>query len=74
MSGPLRCEVKIRYRHVAVPGTVTALPGGAARVELEEAQSAVTPGQAVVFYRGPRVLGGGWIEEALGSTTQGGAR
>jgi tRNA-specific 2-thiouridylase len=72
-SGPMRCEVKIRYRHVAVPGTVTALPGGAAQVELEVAQSAVTPGQAVVFYRGERVLGGGWIEEALGRPVPRGA-
>jgi tRNA U34 2-thiouridine synthase MnmA/TrmU len=25
----------------------------------------VTPGQAVVFYDGERVLGGGWIEGAI---------
>jgi tRNA U34 2-thiouridine synthase MnmA/TrmU len=25
----------------------------------------VTPGQAAVFYRGERVLGGGWIERAI---------
>ena len=31
---------------------------------IEVPQSAITPGQAVVFYDGPRVLGGGWIEEA----------
>lgn len=61
---PLACEVKIRYRHTPAPATVTALPGGGARVAFAEPQSAVTPGQAVVFYDGPRVLGGGWIEEA----------
>jgi tRNA-specific 2-thiouridylase len=64
-AGPRRCEAKIRYRHPAAPATVTALPGGGARVEFAEPQSAVTPGQAVVFYDGPRVLGGGWIEGAL---------
>ncbi len=62
---PLPCEVKIRYRHTPAPATVTALPGGGARVAFAEPQSAVTPGQAVVFYDGPRVLGGSWIEEAL---------
>ena len=41
------------------------LEGGGARVEFAEPQSAVTPGQAVVFYDGERVLGGGWIEESL---------
>ena len=40
---------------------MTALPDGTARVRFATPQSAVTPGQAVVFYEGPRVLGGGWI-------------
>jgi tRNA-specific 2-thiouridylase len=61
----LPCEAKIRYRHAAVPAAVTALPDGGARVRFTEPQSAVTPGQAVVFYDGDRVLGGGWIEAAL---------
>jgi tRNA-uridine 2-sulfurtransferase len=69
-QGSFACAVKIRYRHQAVPGTVTALPEGQARVEFSTPQSAVTPGQAVVFYDGSRVLGGGWIEEA-GNTAQG---
>src|SRR5262249_51340381 len=64
-DAPLPCTAKIRYRHQGSPATVTALPDGGARVEFAEPQSAVTPGQAVVFYDGPRVLGGGWIEEAV---------
>jgi tRNA-specific 2-thiouridylase len=64
-AGALGCAAKIRYRHAAAPARVTPLPGGSARVEFAAAQSAVTPGQAVVFYAGERVLGGGWIEEAL---------
>ena len=65
MDEPLDCSAKIRYRHTGAPASVLALPDGGARVEFSEPQSAITPGQAVVFYHRDRVLGGGWIEEAL---------
>ena len=64
-AAPLECTAKIRYRHQAAPATVTALPDAGARVDFAEPQSAVTPGQAVVFYEGSRVVGGGWIEKAV---------
>jgi tRNA-specific 2-thiouridylase len=64
-EGPLPCQAKIRYRHQAAPAMVVALPDAGARVEFAEPQTAVTPGQAVVFYDGPRVLGGGWIEGTI---------
>jgi tRNA-specific 2-thiouridylase len=64
-AGPLPCVAKIRYRHPGVPAVVTPREGGRAHVEFAVSQSAVTPGQAVVFYDGTRVLGGGWIESAL---------
>jgi tRNA-specific 2-thiouridylase len=60
-SGPRDCTVKIRYGHAGAAATVTRLENGAARVELHTAQTAVTPGQAAVFYDGDVVLGGGWI-------------
>jgi tRNA-specific 2-thiouridylase len=63
----IRCAAKIRYRHQAAPATVRLLPDEGARVEFDQPQSAITPGQAVVFYDGNRVLGGGWIENALAS-------
>jgi tRNA-specific 2-thiouridylase len=66
-AGPLPCRAKVRYRHAPAAATVTALPDGGARVSFVEPQSAITPGQAVVFYDGERVLGGGWIEGAVGS-------
>jgi tRNA-specific 2-thiouridylase len=57
---PLRCQAKIRYR--ADPADAWVEPtGDAARVRFDTPQSAITPGQAVVFYLGERVLGGGWI-------------
>lgn len=65
---PLACTAKIRYRHQPATAHVTALADGGARVEFAEPQSAITPGQAVVFYDGARVLGGARIEEPLHAT------
>jgi tRNA-specific 2-thiouridylase len=64
-GSPLCCSAKIRYRHQAVPASVSVLPNSGARVVFAHAQSAVTPGQAVVFYDEDRVLGGGWIDSAI---------
>jgi tRNA-specific 2-thiouridylase len=60
---PLACVAKIRYRHAGVPATVIATPTGA-EVRFDAPQPAVSPGQAVAFYAGTRVLGGGWIDVA----------
>jgi tRNA-specific 2-thiouridylase len=53
---------QIRHRHAAAPGRVRALPGWRAELVFEVPQSAITPGQAVVFYDEDVVVGGGWIE------------
>jgi tRNA-specific 2-thiouridylase len=66
-DAPLACAAKVRYRHTPAPATVTPLPGGEVRVHFAAPQTAITPGQAVVFYDGSRVLGGGWIEKACAS-------
>jgi tRNA-specific 2-thiouridylase len=58
------CAAKIRYLHNPAAATVTALGNGEVTVEFVEPQSAITPGQAVVFYAGDRVLGGGTIRLA----------
>ena len=59
--GPVEATVKVRYNHPGAAATVTPLPGSKARVRLHQAQRAVTPGQAAVFYQDELVLGGGWI-------------
>ncbi len=56
----LRAEVKIRHQHRPVPATLLS-DGASVRIEFDEPQRAVTPGQAAVFYQGDLVLGGGWI-------------
>jgi tRNA-specific 2-thiouridylase len=53
--------VKIRYNHPGTIATVTPMENNRAHVRLHDAQRAVTPGQAAVFYDGDVVLGGGWI-------------
>jgi len=57
----VRAEVRVRYRHTAAPATIMPLDNGRVRVEFDEPQRAITPGQATVFYRDDQVLGGGWI-------------
>jgi tRNA-uridine 2-sulfurtransferase len=57
----IRADVRIRYRHMEAPATITPLANGRARIIFDEPQRAITPGQATVFYRGDEVLGGGWI-------------
>ena len=57
----VRASVKIRYRHLAAPASITPLAEDRVRVEFDEPQRAITPGQAAVFYDGDLLLGGGWI-------------
>ena len=58
----LSVSAQIRHRHTAAAGRVRALPGGRAELVFDDPQSAVPPGQAVVFYDDEEVVGGGWIE------------
>lgn len=55
------CRAKIRYLHAPAAARVELVANGLAHVHFEEPQFGVAPGQAVVFYKGDRVLGGGWI-------------
>jgi tRNA-uridine 2-sulfurtransferase len=61
-ASPIRASARIRYRHREAPATVTPLGDGRARITFDAPQSAITPGQAVVFYDGDVVIGGGWID------------
>jgi tRNA-specific 2-thiouridylase len=60
-DGPLRVTARIRHRHKDAAGTVKALADGRAHMTFDAPQSAIAPGQAVVFYCGDVVVGGGWI-------------
>ena len=58
-----RCEVQIRYNSGPQPAEVRVDASDPTRfdVTFDAPQAGVAPGQAAVVYRGPRVLGGGWI-------------
>ncbi|MGQ9477094.1 MAG: tRNA 2-thiouridine(34) synthase MnmA [Candidatus Bipolaricaulia bacterium] len=64
-SFELEVEVKVRYRSPAAAARVKLLDDGKVKAIFSEPQRAVTPGQAAVFYRGERLLGGGVIERVL---------
>jgi tRNA-specific 2-thiouridylase len=59
--GPVRAQARIRYNGSEDDATVTPL-GEWAKITFERPMRAVTPGQAVVFFDGETVLGGGLIE------------
>lgn len=59
---PFKTLARIRYRHQESPALVTPMDDGSVKVEFDEPQRAITPGQAIVFYDGDTVVGGGWIE------------
>ncbi len=63
-SEPVRANVKVRYRHEPAPATIHALENNRARIVFDQPQSAITPGQATVFYNGEECVGGGWIEKS----------
>ena len=65
LDKPSRLKVKIRYGHKGANALVKDLGQSRALVEFNEAQEAITPGQATVFYKKETVVGGGWIKESV---------
>ena len=60
----LRCLARIRHNHQPAAARAELTAEGNLRVRFDEAQSAITPGQAVVIYEEDVVVGGGWIDRA----------
>jgi tRNA-specific 2-thiouridylase len=59
-SAPFRADVKVRS-HAPVAGALVTPVGEQARIDFDDPQRALAPGQAAVFYDGDRVIGGGPI-------------
>jgi len=61
--GPFDCSAQIRANSRPRPASAR-VQADRLEVRFAEAQTAVSPGQAVVCYDGDEVIGGGWIERA----------
>ena len=62
LDGEMQITAKIRYNHRGAKAVLRRTGADEAEVVFEEPVRAVTPGQAVVFYDGDYVLGGGTIQ------------
>jgi tRNA-specific 2-thiouridylase len=58
---PMRVQAKIRHRHEPAEAILEKIGDNEVLLTFDEPQRAITPGQAVVFYDGDVVVGGGWI-------------
>lgn len=65
LTSPVEVEAKIRYSAKAAAADITPGDQGRVLVRFRQPQRAITPGQAVVFYQGDVVVGGGTIEKQL---------
>ena len=65
INGSMNITAKIRYKHNPAKATLSLF--GKKEIELifEHSQRAISPGQAVVFYKNDEVVGGGFIKTAL---------
>lgn len=61
IAEPTEVTAKIRYSHAGESCVIEKLPDGQIKCSFKKPVRAVTPGQAVVFYRDDYVLGGGTI-------------
>lgn len=61
LDEPMRVTVKIRHRHEPAAAVIEKVDGDEILVTFDDAQRAITPGQAAVFYQEEVVVGGGWI-------------
>lgn len=62
LDGPMRVTAKIRYNQAEQDAVLFPEGADRIRVDFDEPQRAIAPGQAVVFFSGDTVVGGGTIE------------
>ena len=65
LKQPIHCMVKTRYLQQEKPARIEQTGPDEIRVDFDEGQRAVTPGQAAVFYDNDVVIGGGTIKDSF---------
>jgi len=61
---PTLCKAKTRYRQDDQNCVISMIGPNYSRIEFEQPQWAVTPGQSIVFYQEDICIGGGIIRSA----------
>jgi len=64
-GAPIDVRARVRSRQAEAPARVRPAGPDRVRVEFEKPQRAIAPGQAVVFYDGEVVVGGGTIDRVV---------
>ena len=62
---PQAVTVKIRYKAEETSAKIVSMQSNEAIIQFDVAQRAITPGQAVVFYKDDVLVGGGVIDRSL---------
>lgn len=65
LTGPTEVQAQVRYNGKPSPALLEPQENGLVKVTFETPQRAITPGQAVVYYQGEYLVGGGTIEKAM---------
>ena len=65
LTNPVKADIKIRYNDDGHPGTIYPQNNHLLKIEFDEPQKSITPGQSAVFFDGNMVLGGGIIKERI---------
>ena len=61
LNDSIKAKARIRYKHRESDAVISPLSDTKVKVQFNKPQRAITSGQAVVFYDGDTVIGGGWI-------------
>lgn len=74
ITEPERVEAQIRYNGTPAPAVVSPVADHRVQVDFNQCQRAITQGQAVVFYQGDYLFGGGTIISGASAPQEGPGR